>query len=268
MSSYTELLDSLEDRDPQVAKALRRAHENRKSRLEILNTGVRLEGLEEFLRWMNCASELYASTDTLEKITFLVERAKADFEVALETTLSGMHMVAYDSMRDVMEIEFLLRDFRFDSDRIEMWLTADSDTLFREFRAAELRKRHARRLDVDPRDLEDSRDYRGHSKHLHVSPFHGPFGNSRGISEDDPFEDGPVSFARADSCFWEIFEHARRTFKAVYFLAEEHSERASERLAPEDYFDEFITAHTMTQENQEFMLDKLRQAVHESEDDE
>jgi hypothetical protein len=40
----------------------------------------------------------------LKRISFLVTRAQADFEIAVEAVLAGLNSVVLDHMRDVMEI--------------------------------------------------------------------------------------------------------------------------------------------------------------------
>ena len=58
-------------------------------------------------------------------MAFLVERAEADFQTAIEATLSGYQGVAADAMRDVMEIECLLLDFAVNGGGADEWLNAD-----------------------------------------------------------------------------------------------------------------------------------------------
>ena len=46
----------------------------------------------------------------MSEVAFLIRRAAADYEMAIEAALSGMNTVVFDAMRDVMEIEYLQID--------------------------------------------------------------------------------------------------------------------------------------------------------------
>jgi hypothetical protein len=72
---------------------------------------MRLKGLEQLYTYLDAAIESYSLIPKLAVLAFLVRRVRADFETALEATLSGYQGVASDAMRDVMEIEGLLLDF-------------------------------------------------------------------------------------------------------------------------------------------------------------
>jgi hypothetical protein len=169
-----------------------------------------MAGYEELIFHLGEVVEVYRRNRRLQPIAFLIDRAQADFVTALEATLSGFHTVAHDAMRDVMEIEFLLRDFFFEPDHIHEWITASQKLRNDNFRPSVLRQRHAARLGMKPEDLTEAVDYRGHSMFLHVSPYQYPFGGP-GITDHD------IAFS-ADSGFWEIFEHGRRLVFAIHRL--------------------------------------------------
>ena len=119
------------------------------------------------LGYLNDLRRTYSDDDQLAGIAWLLDRTKADFITALDAALAGLNGVAFDAMRDVMEIEYLLRDFRYDPSAIARWL---SDKHRRDFMPVKLRERHARKLGVAVKDLPDSQDYKIHSEGLHVSP--------------------------------------------------------------------------------------------------
>jgi hypothetical protein len=109
-----------------------------------------------------------------------------------------------------MEIEFVLRDFYFEPAHITEWLECSDKERNDRFRPAVLRQRYAARLGKQPKDLGEAADYKGHSLFLHVSPHLNPFGGPGLVADNSPFG--------ADSCFWELFEHARRVVHAFHFL--------------------------------------------------
>jgi len=101
-------------------------------------------------------------------------------------------------MRDVMEIEFLLRDFAAEPRNLDTWLAADFKTLSDRFRANHLGQRHAGRLGKRPEELGEHSDYKAHSFALHVTPWPSPF-SAKG------FRGADVSFG-IDMAFWELFD--------------------------------------------------------------
>ena len=81
--------------------------------------GVRLKGYEELIGHLEDLERVFEKSRRLRSISFLVGRARGDFHTALEAALSGFHAVAFDAMRDVMEIEFLFREFYYEPNHIE-----------------------------------------------------------------------------------------------------------------------------------------------------
>lgn len=107
--SVEESLTLLKETRPRVARALMTAQERRTQRLASYLGGARLQGLEQHHEYLDAAEKAYSDSPKLVKLAFLVRRVRADYETALEATLSGYQGVAADAMRDVMEIEALLR---------------------------------------------------------------------------------------------------------------------------------------------------------------
>lgn len=200
---YSEQLRALSETHPRLAASLGRAHENRVERLESYQRGLRFAGLEELLEHFQQLEGVYQKSRKLRRLTFLVRRLQGDFCTAIEAGLSGYLAVAIDAMRDVMEIELLLREFYWEPGSIETWLNADGREQHRNFRPAVLRERHAARVGKSADQLADYIDYKGHSMFLHVTPTPSILGGPGISSPWLPFGD--------DACFWEMYEHGRRT---------------------------------------------------------
>jgi hypothetical protein len=239
---YLDLVSELSATKPKTAALLRHANNRRQIKLREYLAGARLSGFEELLGYLETVEELFRSDKRLAKIAFLLERSRGEFGVALETLLCGMHTVAHDAMRSVMEIEFLFRDFSLEPSRIEDWLTADPNRLNNEFRPSVLRQRFANHLSRRVHELNEAADYKGHSMFLHVGPLQSPFGVP-GLARDE------AVFA-ADSCFWEIFEHARRLLIAIETLAGEVRPQLLANHKAED-LEKLGDAWVLTQEMQQ-----------------
>lgn len=208
--SYKSVVKALSETHPTTTSFLRRAEVNRTRRLKYWQHSGRMQGYEELISHLTEVGQVYRRNRRLRPIAFLIDRAQADFVTGLEATLSGFHSVAHDAMREVMEIEFLLREFYHEPDRIQEWLKASPKQQNDKFRPAILRQRHAARHNVKPENLVEANDYRSHSLYLHVTTAKNPFGGP-GISDED------IAFS-ADSGFWEIFEHGRRVLFTIHWL--------------------------------------------------
>ena len=254
---YAAVLKQLSTSHPTAVKFLREAESNRAQRLKRWLSGLRLRGYEELLSHLPEVEAVYRRNKRLRSIAFLIRRAHDDFVTALEATLSGFHSVAYDAMRDVMEIEFLLRDFYHQPGSIERWLAATPKQRNDSFRPAVLRQRHAQRIGKLPQEMPEARDYRGHSSVLHVTPDTGPF-SPRGLASDDPF--------LADSCFWEIFEHGRRLLFAIHRVRRKVAPHLRSPWGPERGLRRFREAWRATQEFQALFWALLDAAAEESPD--
>src|SRR5439155_7049867 len=121
--------------------------------------------------YLDAAEHAYQTNPDLTRLAFLVARSAADFETALEATLSGYQGVAADAMRDVMEVEYLLLDFAAHPEHVVQWLSADRQTRLHRFSPATVRQR-LRGAGMSP--FSDTgwepTDYRAHSESLHVTP--------------------------------------------------------------------------------------------------
>lgn len=243
---YQSLVRSLSRKHPSIASSLRKAHNNRLERLERLLKGARLTGLEALNVHLTEMEKTFRSSPDLENISFLIDRAKLDFEKALEAALSGLHSVASDAMRDVMEIEFLLRDFTHEPARKDEWLRANEKERYNRFKPVVLRQRYANRFGNKPEDMAEAVDYKGHSMFLHVSPIPYPFGGNGISKSNDVFV--------ADTCFWDMFEHARRLVFIIHELVKQFHPDATYNPVPNDELPEIREAWERTQEMQSIFL--------------
>ena len=248
--SYEDTLRELSKTHPTVSAALSKANDNRTAALNGYLSGVRFRGLEELLLHLAGVEKSLAAHSSGGRIAFLLSRASADFNTALEALLSGYVGVAHDAMRDVMEIEFLLRDFAAQPSHIDEWLRASPKQRHDKFRPAILRQRNATRIGKHPEDLAEATDYKAHSMRLHVTPQKTPFSDKGLVASDAPFG--------VDMCFWEVFEHARRLVLALFhFLS---LQEFADALNPEpESLSSFKVAWERTQEMQQIFLALLQQ---------
>lgn len=193
---------------PGLVDLLSRAEKNRAVRFKALSTAARLpRALEEILTYTRELENYYRSEKEVSQLAFLLRRAHGDFVTAIDAMLSGFHKTVLDSMRDVMEIEFLFRDFALNHAHIAEWLTASEKLRRDKFQAGSLRQRYAASEGQNPPDMPEATDYRGHSMLLHVLPYENP------IVWATPGEASDAIGSLV--CLYDIFEHARRMFVAV-----------------------------------------------------
>ncbi len=250
--TYDELLTQLAVTQPRVAKALTAAHDNRRRNLAAYASGARLAGLNELLIHLDLVRQSLADHGLDYKVGFLLNRAAADFETAVEAALAGYVGVAHDAMRDIMEIEFLLRDFAAAPDYLDRWLTSSDAERRTFFSANQLRQRHAGRLGVTVEKLPEHTDYKGHSVVLHVTPARTPF-HAKGLSSSE------VPFG-VDMAFWDIFQHAHRLLFTIHDLLLTEQFAAVENPDPHDMLPLVRSGFERTQEMQAIFLALLNAA--------
>jgi len=117
---YREVLEGMLDSHPYLAGTLRKTERNRTERLAELKDGIRLKGMEEFLQELVELKGLFSRTPALQSAVQLLSMAIGYYEIVLECSISGLHSVVHDCMRSAMEIEFLLRDFTIDIERLDI----------------------------------------------------------------------------------------------------------------------------------------------------
>ena len=197
--NYLDLLADVKKTLPRVGAALASANAAREWSLRGYAGGARLRGLEQLYEYLERSEQLLTESMWARDFAFLVRRIRTNFDVALESTLSGHVSSALEAMRDVLEIELLLRDFTAFPDHASEWLSASERDRSKRFGAAELRRRQ-RSIGHHWSESDES-DYRGHSMALHVTPSHAPFNTKRS---------GEQILFGVDMGFWDMFDHARR----------------------------------------------------------
>jgi hypothetical protein len=248
-TSYDELLSSIEGKLPDLHRILSAFQAGRSRRLSQYANGARLSGADELLRHLHLIEASLRKHDS--DLGFLVARAIGDFEIAVEAAVSGMLCVAHDSMRDVMELEFLLREFTAEANQLDRWLHADQATLKTEFSPNRMRQREANRLGIPVRDLAGHADYKGHSLALHVTPSRSPL-TRKGLVEDSDLLFG------SDMAFWELFFHARRFVFALHELLNHPRFAGILNPDPSAALPKVASAYERTQEMQAMFFALLR----------
>jgi hypothetical protein len=205
---YSAVLKIVCSEYPRLGSFLAGADANRRVRLTALGQSSRqLQALEEILTYVSELERYFIAEPRVARLAFLLHRAGGDFATAIEAALSAFHKTVLDAMRDVMEIEFLFRDFAMDPQRIDEWLTASERVRNNKFRPAILRQRYAASRGKTPPDMPEAIDYKGHSLMLHVLPYENPIVWAAPGEAHDPI--GLLV------CLYDIFEHARRLVGAV-----------------------------------------------------
>lgn len=250
--SLSTLLRILSESCPTTARYLSRAQSNREKNLSRYLGGVRLDGCEELITHLEELEHVFQRSRRLRGISPLIRRVRGDIQLGLEATLSGLHYTAHDAMRDVMEVQFLLREFYFDPPRVEQWLHATAKELNDRFRSAVPRQRYAKRLGMPTEDVPEAADYRMHSSLLHVSPHPHPFGGAGFSGPDDDFD--------TDVCFWEIFEHGRRVLFEAHRLRRKLARHIKSPWGPQRGLKQFREARIRTQEMQAIWKSLVRAA--------
>ncbi len=162
-------------------------------------TGVRGRGFDDLLRHLAELITVAEREPKLERIVFFARRALADVEVGLVSAYHGMLSVATDAMRDMMEIQLLLRHFSNEPSDLERWWQSSKKDRKRDFGPARLRKIHQGRIGVAVASLKEVQDYASHSGMLHVTPEPGP---RRGVASE------PDMLFEIDLVFAEILWHS------------------------------------------------------------
>ena len=206
--SYTAGLKAAEHDLPVLVDLLSRTEANRVVRFKALSgTARQLRALEEILTYTKELEIYFRSQEQVSQVAFLLHRVHGDFATSIEALLSGFHKTVLDSMRDVMEIEFLFRDFTLHHAHIGEWLTASEKLRRNKFQAGSLRQRYAASMGQAPADMREATDYRGHSMLLHVLPYENPIVSATPSEARDAI--GSLV------CLYDIVEHAHRLFAAV-----------------------------------------------------
>jgi len=197
--------------EPSPLTALFARAERTRAEIERLyrSTGIRARGFDDLLRYLSALCDVAAQEPPLLRIGFFARRALADVEAALVAAYHGMLSVTADAMRDMMEMQLLLRHFVHEPDALERWWTAPKSQRKREFQPAHLRKLNVARSG-GVASLDEERDYALHSGMLHLTPEPGL---RRGVSPD------PDMMFEIDLLFAEILWHSVGVVRRYYDLA-------------------------------------------------
>lgn len=169
-SEYGRLLFAASVLNPNTGSGAIEAQRNRLTAISLPEMPRWFKGIDEILRFIQAFQQAFLDTAELEPIAFLLQRLIDDFRAVVELCLSGLQSAAFDTLRDVIEIEHLLRDFFYNSTHIQEWLHARSRVEKHKFEPVQLRRREAKRQGLlNEEELQANADYRNHSQALHVS---------------------------------------------------------------------------------------------------
>lgn len=169
-SPYDALLKENAKAYPLVIDSLRRSDRHRLRCWQQFIDPTDLQAIELLLDFLISASNLLKKNEGTSALIFIPERIADDVRVSLDGLLSGYLQIPSDAMRDIMETEFLIRDFALDPEQINVWRNADENVLRRKFRPVHLRQRQASALGVPITEVHGATDYGTHSRLLHVGP--------------------------------------------------------------------------------------------------
>lgn len=258
--TYRRALKRLRKNCPTLFIPLEHAEAVRVKRLNFfLDNTDRFQGLDQFVDFLQVSARWFAGIDDLKVVALLLSRAGADFATATEALLSGYHAVAFDSMRDAMEIELLLDDIVAEPNRMQEWLQSNERDRRNKFSPGALRERKANRLGICVKDLPGSVDYKAHSLLLHVNPVNNPFGN-RGLAKE-PIDVG------ADACFWDTYQHARNIVIVIRSLCEKYSQTYEFNAFDPPDISKFVTEYQEAMRIQSVIMDKLKAITEANEPD-
>ena len=129
---------------------------------EDLNIVYRL-GYDELSRFLDSIETDFSRSERLKKILCLADRVHGNYRAAMICYINGLDQTAFDIMRDVMEITYLVRDFVLYPDHIEEWADGTEKNRRNRFTSGKLRKRFADHLGIETGDLMDTKEYNSHS---------------------------------------------------------------------------------------------------------
>lgn len=125
-------------------------------------------------------------SDDMQTIQFLGARAVNSALSAMSLMMRGYYHQSITSLRDIMEVWFLIDDFRFDQKRISQWRTADDRLLRMEYKPVDIRNRLNRIDGIKP-------EFSWRDKRYKMLSQHGTHATYRGlkiISRDDTIIQG------------------------------------------------------------------------------
>jgi hypothetical protein len=214
--AYHEQLCDIAEQYPNIHAVLSAREYRRGITMRLLSDefAVILGGIEQLVVYLHNLHAVYQEHAATKKIAFLVMRIIEDYETSLDAALAGVYYISNDRMRDVLEIELLLKEFVADTEAIDAWLSADGETIHRRFSPNSLRQRLANRSGVKPSELPGAGDYKAHSQLLHLAPWHarGVLLSPDGVSVTT----GKDAFRFLLLCLGEMFYHSGAVIDALH----------------------------------------------------
>ncbi len=238
--------------NPQTTELLRRSGQIREARQKRLRRTVWLAAIDELLGYLRTSKDRYEAHTHLRRVTSLLDRARGDFEAAFLNALEGLTWITNDRMRDVMEIEYLFREFRIWPASLAEWVDADARKRRNYFSSRALRARFAKINGLTVDQLQDTLDYRAHSAFLHAGGL--PLvGITYGVDLDD-YE------STLHMALWEMLQHGRLLTFQVHGLYRSRAPRAKIGPSPQQGGLPFLKrAWEMSRVEQGRAVDILRQ---------
>ncbi len=167
---YSTLLATARQTPSPLVAELVRVEETRGRHLLLLRTSMLwvLEAYEDIVRHLEEIRELDALD---EHVANLVGRCREDVVFSMDALLVGDDARIADLGRDMMEIEFLIRDFTGAVGNLREWADAAEGKRNDRFAFGRLASREERRLHFpDGQLLPDRREYQAHSASTHPTP--------------------------------------------------------------------------------------------------
>jgi hypothetical protein len=153
--------------------------------------------------------DILSTINVREEVRKLVRRVKWDVVEGVEAMLRDDHGQSSNVGRDLMEVEYLFRDFARDPGKVDSWVALSEHRRNQQFGFGKLLAREAQTQGLQHgQALPDKLEYAVHSAHLHPTP------NAREHSEHGDLDDvTSLSGAAAD-----LIEHTRRVLIALELL--------------------------------------------------
>lgn len=150
--------------------------------------------------------DLIALERVEEHVAGLVHRCREDVVLSLEAALAGDNARTTDLGRDLMEIEFLIRDFTIHPEHLDLWATATEQRRNSDFGFGRLAQRQEKFFGLPDGYLTPARrEHQAHSTFTHPTPT----GRPSPLEASNP--GGFLVFATSEI----LMNHAQRVVDAL-----------------------------------------------------
>ena len=167
---YRTLLGVLRQSSSRVVAELVHAEKTRGRHLFTMMTGLpwMLAAYDDVVRHLD---EFIGLEGLEEHVAGLVRRCREDVVLSLEAALAGDNARTMDLGRDLMEVEFLIRDFTVHPEHLAEWVKATEGKRNNYFGFARLARRQEEFFGLPEGHLApDRREYQAHSASTHPTP--------------------------------------------------------------------------------------------------